>query len=504
MITTKKEFHYALANNFNMFVQKVFSTLNPRKPYNDTIATKLICDRLIRAQKGEYQNLLINISPRSLKSTIISVAFPAWLLGKDPSAKIMCISYNDELVKEFSTACRKILESDWYQATFPKTKLNPNKKTEAKFETTQNGYRIAISIQGAMTGRGGEWIIIDDPQKPDDVLSDVIRNRVNKIFGNTILSRLNNKCEDKIIVVGQRLHVDDFYSQVQKFSTWNHLVIPAIAQKDEKFELLSGDIITRTKNSVINPRIESLEKLQELEAGVGNYDFAAQYLQNPIPAEGNIISYSDFIFYDTLPSTQDIKYFQSWDVAAKTGEKNDYSVCVTAAICDNIAYVLDISRYKIDFTDLVAEVKAMQQKYSAKLVIIEDIGIGTSLINYLRKEGLFIIPHMPKLSKADRAVSKTYIVRSGNVRLPQNADWLADFRDEIQSFPYGKHDDQVDAFVQLLDEFEKGYNSCNSIEDVAEAINKYKEENPPQTSALQLCQQARNFYKRNSWRKSPF
>ena len=118
------------------------------------------------------------------------------------------------------------------------TKLSPNKNTEAKFETTKNGCRIAVSLQGALTGRGGEWIIIDDPQKPDDVLSEAIRTRTNKIFDNTILSRLNNKVKDKIIVVGQRLHVNDFSSHIKKFSSWHELVIPAIAESDEKFQLL--------------------------------------------------------------------------------------------------------------------------------------------------------------------------------------------------------------------------------------------------------------------------
>ncbi len=103
-LTTKQQLNYARANNFNMFVCYVFKTLNPDKAFCETIATKLICDRLICAQRGDYQNLLINIPPRTLKSTIISVAFPAWLLGHNPSAKIMCISYSDELAKDFSSS----------------------------------------------------------------------------------------------------------------------------------------------------------------------------------------------------------------------------------------------------------------------------------------------------------------------------------------------------------------------------------------------------------------
>lgn len=455
MITKKKQFNYAISHNFNMFAEQVFKTLRPGEnyPYIETIATKLIIDSLLRMERGECNKMLINVPPRSLKSTIISVAFTAWILGQDPAAQVVCISYNDDLAKDFSNATRKIMESDWYKAAFPKTKLSLIKNTETKFETTKNGSRTAISLQGGITGKGGEWIIIDDPQKPDDVLSETIRTRTNKIFDNTVLSRLNNKVKDKIIVVGQRLHVDDFYSHVKKFSTWHELVIPAIAIKDEDFKLISGETITRAKGSVINPEIEPLEILLQMKAGMTEYNFSAQYQQDPIPEKGNIINFDYFMrySYDKLPPFSHI--LQSWDIALSTGDKNDYSACVTAGIHEGNGwvYILDITRGKWELPDLTEWIVKMKYHFCANHVIIEDSPISRGLIQHLERNRFSVIEHKPIASKEVRANNQTFKIKSGEVILPKDAPWLEGFQSEVLSFPKGTHDDQVDALIQLLE-----------------------------------------------------
>lgn len=482
MINKKKQFNYAISHDFNMFAEKVFKTLRPGEnyPYIETIATKLIIDSLLRMKRGEYNNMLINVPPRSLKSTIISVAFTAWILGQDPAAQVVCISYNDDLAKEFSNATRKIMESDWYKAAFPKTKISPNKNTEAKFETTQNGSRTAISLQGGITGRGGEWIIIDDPQKPDDVLSETIRTKTNKIFDNTVLSRLNNKVKDKIIVVGQRLHVNDFYSHVKKFSKWHELVIPAIAVKDEKFELISGETITRVKGSVINPEIEPLDILLQMKAGMTDYNFSAQYQQDPIPEKGNIINFDYFPYYSNGYTPPFSHVLQSWDIALSTGDKNDYSACVTAGIHreNGWVYILDITRGKWELPDLTQKIMEMKYNFNTHQVIIEDSPISRGLIQHLEHNRFTVIEHRPSGSKEVRANNQTYKIKSGAVILPEVAPWLEAFKSEILAFPKGAHDDQVDALIQLLEnvqEFDNTrmkYESPNQSRRATERILK--------------------------------
>lgn len=482
MIDNKKQFNYALSHNFNMFAEQAFKTLRPGEnyPYIETIATKLIIDSLLRMERGECNKMLINVPPRSLKSTLISVAFTAWILGQDPTAQVVCISYNDDLAKDFSTATRKVIESDWYKAAFPKTKISPNKNTEAKFETTQNGSRTAISLQGGITGRGGEWIIIDDPQKPDDVLSETIRTRTNKIFDNTLLSRLNNKVKDKIIVVGQRLHVDDFYSHVKKFSTWHELVIPAIAEKDEEFRLISGETITRAKGSVINPKIEPLEILLQMKAGMSDYNFSAQYQQRPVPEKGNIINFEKFILYPKGFVPEFTHVLQSWDIALSTGDNNDYSVCVTAGLYNDWVYILDITRGKWSSPELLPKVKEMKGIYSADGVIVEDSPISKGLIQHLEQDGLSVIKHRPTDCKEARANNQTFKIEAGKVRILADAPWINAFKNEILTFPKGVHDDQVDALIQLLertDAFQRTQNVHNVIKRRTENYNHRSQRN---------------------------
>ncbi len=476
----------ALAQNFNMFLEKCYYEIDGGETYTETIATKLIIDRLHRVSSDNINRLVINAPPRSLKTKIVSVAYTAWLLGHNPKLKIMCISYGDNLATDFSLYTRQIMQSDWYKNTFPKTRLKKGRQQDSFFETTQNGFRKAASMQGGITGHGADIIIIDDPQKAQEILSDNKRKSSNEIFSSTIISRFNNSNKGKIIVVAQRLHEDDFSNYVQKFGKWDVLSIPAIAETDETYTLSDGTILLRRAKDVINPDLQSLESLEEIKIGMGEFNFSAQFQQQPIPAKGNIINFDDFQFYNSLPVTSKGVIMQSWDVAAKTGENNDYSVCVTAAVINNVTYIIDISRYKVDFTDLLAKIKEMKQLYGAQRIIIEDIGIGTSLINYLKREGLIILPYCPTLSKADRAAAKTYLVRSGNVLLPQNAGWLDSFKAEVLAFPYGKHDDQVDSLIQLLDEIEKSQNNC-SIEDITEAMKNRKPEicqNPIWQAAL--------------------
>jgi len=482
MINKKKQFNYAISHNFNMFAEQVFQTLRSGKTYIETIATKLIIDSLLRMEHNEYNNLLINIPPRTLKSTIVSIAFTAWIFGKDPTAQVVCISYSDELAKDFSNATRKILESDWYQSAFPKTKISQIKNTETKFETTKYGSRTAISLKGGITGRGGEWIIIDDPQKPDDVLSETIRSRTNKIFDNTIISRLNNKVKDKIIVVGQRLHVDDFYSHVKKFSSWHELVITAIAEVDEKFELLSGETITRVKDSVINPEIEPLDILLQIKAGMSDYNFSAQYQQDPIPEKGNIINFDYFLYYTYKNHPPFSHIIQSWDIALSTGENNDYSACVTAGLhCERgWVYILDITRGKWELPDLTEKIVQMRNNFNADHVIIEDSPISKGLIQHLKQQYFSVITHKPEFSKEVRANNQTYKIKGGEVILPKDAPWLEAFKSEVLAFPKGAHDDQVDALIQLLEnvqEFNPTRFKPETFQQSSRAVKRLLEKN---------------------------
>lgn len=316
----------ACRNDLYAFMQKSFYEIDGSQEFKGNWHLELICDKLQQCLDGKIKRLIINLPPRNLKSHIASITFPAYILGHSPSERIICVSYAQTLANDLSRKTRQLMETDFYKQVF-KTRLG-DKNTENMFETTSNGYRFATSVEGALTGFGGNWIILDDPIKADDALSEVKRNNVNNWYDNTLISRLNDKVNGVIIVVMQRLHIDDLTGHLLKQNGWDLLSLPAIGEKDEKFRLSNGNLVGRKSGEALNPELEPLEILDNQRKLMSNYNFSAQYQQNPIPAKGNVINFDDLRFFDSLPNTGIV--FQSWDIALKDGKDNDYSVCITA------------------------------------------------------------------------------------------------------------------------------------------------------------------------------
>src|SRR5436190_11772490 len=154
---------------------------------------------------GGIGDLPRTLPPRHLKSHLASVAFPAWCLGHEPSAEILCVSYAQDLADKLSRDCRRILASDWYQLLFP-TRLAPRHQAVPEFETTDQGSRVATSVGGVLTGRGADLIVIDDPLKPEEALSQTQRQAANEWFDHTLYSRLNDKLTGAIVLIMNRLH----------------------------------------------------------------------------------------------------------------------------------------------------------------------------------------------------------------------------------------------------------------------------------------------------------
>ena len=490
--TKKRVFNALCRENFYAFVKKAFNETHGSEHFHDSFAIELICDRLEKCMRGEIRKLIINIPPRNLKSFITSVCLPAYLLGKDPQKEIVCVSYSSDLANKLSRDTKSIMEMPFYKDIFA-TRIG-RKNTEDMFETTKHGSRAATTVQGALMGLGGNYLVLDDPCSAADVLSDVKRKNLNDWFQNTFLSRLNDKKEGVMIVIMQRLHEEDLTAILEKQGGWEVLSLPAIAEKDESFVLSDGRIVGRKAGEVLNPEHEPLEVLLDLKKAMTEYNFSSQYQQNPIPLKGSIINFDDFKYFENLPTADNRIVVQSWDCAHKTGENNDFSVCVTGAIINNIIYILDISRYRLEFPDLLDEIKDMQCIAHANEVVIEDADIGSGIIQQLEKAGCCPIPFKPEVAKPVRAACVTKLIRDGRVRLLKDAIWLQDFAKEVRAFPYGAHDDQIDALVQLLTEFEKGtfasssgvyiIDSCfdsyeDDIDDLyQELFDDFKRENP--------------------------
>lgn len=498
-MTTNQVFNAACRSDFYTFMQKAFKVIDGSQEFQGNWHLELICDKLEQCMRGDIKRLIINIPPRNLKSHCASICLPAYILGHKPNAKIVCISYAQVLANKLSRKTRKLMESSFYKNIF-QTKLG-DKNTENEFETTENGSRYATSVDGAATGDGGGFIIIDDPIKASDANSETKRNKVNEWYRNTLASRLNHKVEGVIIVVMQRLHIDDLTGNLLKQDDWDVLSLPAIAEEDETFTLSDGRMVGRKAGSALNPKLEPLEVLEKLRKIMSNSVFSAQYQQRPIPAKGNIINFDDFQFYDHSELPQGATTFQSWDIALKDGADNDYSVCITAKYSNGVLYIDNVCRYKLEMLNLVKEMYYQYNSANTNHVIIEDSSITTHLLQYLNKESIiFPILYRPQGDKVSRANNASLYIASKRVRLRKNASWLDDFKAEINAFPNGKNDDQVDALSQLIDAVEKKQ-SNPSIEDIAEAIERDKQKRPPDELLRMIVKTYKN--RPPGW-KSPF
>ena len=224
----------ACRTDFVTFIGMCFYLLNPDKLFLPNWHIEAIAYLLEQVRFGKVKRLIINLPPRSLKSIITSVVWTAYILGHDPTKRIIVGSYGSDLAITFSNYFRQILNALRYQGLFPGTRISRVKNTEFEVATTRNGYRLATSIDGTLTGRGGDIIIIDDPLKPTDALSDSKREWVNKWFFNTLVSRLDDKQTGAIVVVMQRLHMDDLAGTLLRSSDeWTLLNLPAIAEQEE-------------------------------------------------------------------------------------------------------------------------------------------------------------------------------------------------------------------------------------------------------------------------------
>ena len=381
-----------------------------------------------------------------------SVAFPAWLLGQDPTLEITCLSYNRDLAQELALQTRTVMESAWYRPLFPQTQFHRRRNTDTEMKMTKMGCRYATSVGGTLTGRGGNFIIIDDPIKPGAVMSAAERTSVNQWYENTVYSRLNVPNDDVIILVMQRVHVDDLIGHVLEKEKWTYLDIPAIADERRVYDLGRGGSHTREAGEVLDPERLNHTELDNIKANIVTYNFEAQYQQRPVPPGGALIKWAWFQTYDLVPGLRAFDLVvQSWDTASTVTESSSYSVCTTWGVRGSDYYLLDVVRERLEFPALKRRVVLKQRKYNADHVLIEDTMTGKALRQELRQSGaLRPLPWHPKIDKITRMEQQTPKIEAGRVFLPKDAPWLHEFKAEVMAFPNGKHDDQIDSLSQFL------------------------------------------------------
>lgn len=456
MTLSPSERRALLHRDFYAFTERAFYELNPNETFQHNWHLEVIASELEACRNGEQTRSIFNTPPRSLKSLFASVCFPAFHLGHNPSAKIICVSYAQDLADKHARDFRTILNSGWYQNLFPNCRLLSPRQALQELVTTQHGFRLATSVGGALTGMGADLVVIDDPLKPDEALSNIQRKAVNNWFDHTLYSRLNDKKRGRIILIMQRLHEDDLVGHVVAMEPWTLVRFPAIAEGDEIHVIPTVHGVRRfqrREGEALHPEREPIEVLNRIRATIGEYNFASQYQQAPTPLGGGIVKIAWFKTYAAadLPARFDL-ILQSWDTANKPTELCDYSVCTTWGLREKHIYLLHVFRKRLGYPELKRAVQEQADAFGPKIILLEDKGSGTQLIQELIREGMHTIKsYEPRMDKATRMNTVTPTIENGFVHLPDDAGWLAEYLHELASFPKGKFDDQADSTSQALD-----------------------------------------------------
>ena len=438
--------------DFQSFLRHCFVTLAPGQAYVDNWHLAHMAYLLEQVSAGDCRRLIINVPPRSLKSITVSVAYAAFRLGRNPGLKIIVVSHTAELARLHARLFRQIVESSWYRAVFPAFQIAKAGDRLTETLTTMNGFRLATSVGASVTGKGADLIMIDDPNRAQDIQSEARRNEVNSYYDLTLYSRLDNKQTGSILIVMQRLHADDLVGHVAEQEDWTIAAIPAIEVADRSYRIGPGEssLFHRKAGELLQPQRDNLEVLDRNRAVMGSMAFEAQYQQNPLPIDGNIIKRAWLRHYNVPPDTFEF-IVASWDTATTIEENADYSVGTVWGLKQGAFYLLEVLRGRFEAPDLRRLIVEVELRWQADISIIEKANIGHALVQDLRRTTT-IRPLLitPRFDKTSRLVAQSAKFEAGQVVLPLDAPWLGIYLNELLAFPLGRYDDQVDSTSQAL------------------------------------------------------
>ena len=416
---------------------------------------KIMADAFERVANGDLKRLIINMPPRHTKSEFASYLFPAWYLGRFPEKKIIQTAHTAELAVGFGRKVRNLVGSSDYQGIFP-TKLSADSKAAGRWNTHKGGDYFAIGVGGAVTGKGADVLIIDDPHSEQEAMqgNPGVYDRVYEWYSSGPRQRLQPG--GSIVVVMTRWSKRDLTGQV---------IANSVAREGDEWEVIELPALLPS-GKPLWPEFWKKEELEAIRAEIPVGKWEAQYQQNPTSEEGAIIKRDMWRIWEGEEPPRCEYIIQSWDTAFEKNNRADYSACTTWGVFyktndEGFDYanlvLLDAFKDRMEFPELKKTAYEMYRQWQPDTLIVEKKAAGAPLIYEMRKMGIPMSEYTPSKGsdKIARVNAISDLFASGLVWCP-NKRWAEEVMEELASFPNGDHDDLVDSTSQALLRFRQG------------------------------------------------
>ena len=465
------------SRSLSAFVRMAWPIMEPGRPLYWNWHMDAICQHLQAMYEGQLRKLIINVPPRSTKTTIC-VASNAWRWINKPEAEFICISHADDIALRDAVAARNLIESRWFQERFGPIKMINDQNQKGRFENTYRGGRVSTGILAGGTGENADHILVDDPHDVTSALSEMKRPSQVESYISKWSNRLNDPKAGTQCIIGQRTHEDDLFGRCISDGGWEHLVIPM--EFDDSITKVTGIGWSDPRSEMgelLDPERFGEKEVEEYRRK-GTLYYATQYQQNPAPAVGVIIKRAWIRYWKpanldlppveyrdeegniqraivvNLPEKFD-KVSQSWDLTFKGKTTSDRVAGVTGAFSGTDCYLIDGEHGVMDFVTTLDAILKMRSRWpDCRAVYIEDKANGPAVMNTLADQIPALIAIEPEGGKESRVWAVQCYFRGGNVYLPHPAltKWGQEAENELVKFPQAKHDDLVDAITQILNE----------------------------------------------------
>lgn len=427
------------------FIRRAWHAIEPSTEYLRNWHIELICEYLEAVTAGQITRLLLNIPPRYMKSSSVSVMWPLWEWTFRPHTRWMFATYAQSLSDDHSLKRMTILKSDWYRSHWGDSVV----LTKENIATVMNdrlGVFESTSFAGTATGKGANRLVIDDPHNPKMAESDLERETTLRDFNTTFSTRLNDKKRDAIVVVMQRLHQYDVSARCVELG-YVHLCLPAESEGRSVVRFpTSGRELVREDGELLWPEREGPEEIASVKVALGEYGYAGQYQQRPAPKTGGMFPAS-WPFVAAIPAGS--KFVRAWDKAGTAGG-GAYSAGVKLARSpDGRYFVVDVVRGQWSASDREAAIKqaAILDTPNVPVVVEQEPGSGgkeSAENTVINLAGFHVEAKAVSGDKETRARPFASQSQVGNVYLVEGP-WNQAFVGEAQLFPYGRYKDQIDA-----------------------------------------------------------